>query len=151
VRFPRVLTCLLCEGVRPEQFGKTIILGFCGVLPAVKIIVYDFAQPVPLTFYLLGEALEEGGSFRLAPAILDSKGTSVPGKDPSEMTVKVEPIGFLQLIMSFPGIKYPGPGVYTFRLHVNGKQEYENTFELIQDDPARPVVGSPAAQRIAPG
>lgn len=47
-------TCIACDAIRPELYGKLILLGFLGVCPNVDVGLQNLDQPSVITFLLSG-------------------------------------------------------------------------------------------------
>ncbi len=54
--FPKIVACLICEGVRLEQNNKATFLGVYGITPFVEISLGNLAAPTQLGFVLFGAA-----------------------------------------------------------------------------------------------
>jgi hypothetical protein len=52
--FPTIHACLLCDFARQELGNKTILIGFYGAAPDVRIIIHDFKLPVQLCLVFCG-------------------------------------------------------------------------------------------------
>lgn len=51
MNFPKIDACIVCEGVRREEFGKHVLLGFYGVTPHVHILIQNFQAPSCCVLY----------------------------------------------------------------------------------------------------
>jgi len=123
--FPTINACIVCEFARPEVGNKTILLGYYGIAPHVRIQVQDFALPVQLCFVFAGGPGH--GHFRMDLKVTSHNGATfdAPGVE-GDMSPEAS---VSNIFMGFQGV-LPGPGDYTASLLVNGKAQYQAAFAL---------------------
>ena len=140
--FPRIDVCIICEGVRPEPQNKTLLLGFFGIAPYVRILLKDFDSPATLAFVFCGG---EGppGKHDIGLRLKDPEGSVVSTAN-SSPDIKGGELGVrpgTNIFMGFQG-KLGKPGKYTVVLIVDGAEHYSTTFDIL------PMVPSPLAGRV---
>jgi hypothetical protein len=128
--FPTINACFVCEGARPELGGKTILLGYYGIAPHVRVQIMNFALPVQLTFVFAGGPGH--GHFRVDLRITAANGATFDAQGLEGDLVSGTTVS--NVFMGFNGI-LPGPGNYTASLLVNGAVQFQAAFGL---DPAPP-------------
>lgn len=124
--FPDIRHCLICEGTRPEPFGKMSILGFYGVTPDVEIAVKDFRQPLQLAFIFVGmpgTAGDYGVRFEIADAagevVISTPAVQALVEQGKRMNMSVQVLAAL-----------PRPGRYAVRLFIGEVLHYQDTFDV---------------------
>ena len=125
---PRIDFCIVCEGIRPEIGSKATILGFFGLLPRVEITLSQWGQPLILMF-LLGTHGGKGKSLVQAK-IINPNGTELLSSEvtevhPNENVNLNTNIGF-----GFMPISFIQEGKHEFRLILNDKETYRETFNV---------------------
>lgn len=125
--FPRIQTCIVCEGVRAEPFGKLLIFGYYGVAPEVQIALLDYSVPVNLCFLFPGGA--GSGNFRVAVRLTAPDGTNRESID-GQGSTSFGPVRS-NIVVYFQNT-LPGPGRYTLTLLVDGRDNYQTAVELRQ-------------------
>src|SRR5579862_9406236 len=58
--FPRIDTCIICEGVRREINNKHTLLGYFGIAPYVQVSLGNLEAPAVLCFVFSGGSGEPG-------------------------------------------------------------------------------------------
>lgn len=124
-----VVSCIVCEGVRPELGGKATILGFGGVLPYVDMGIKDL--PAKLSNLTLLILIKGSGSAPANLLILNPDGTAA---DPSEGTeIQLDWDGAGQVIgasIGLSGFVANQVGIYSVRFSLNERLIYESSFEI---------------------
>ncbi len=126
---PRLVACLLCEGLRPEAVGKTTILGFFGVLPQVTIQVVRLDQPLPqLSFVVQSDEPEAAGEANLRIVIYSPDGTELISLE----YPKVQWRHGKKMLVAFNIVPFPisGAGRYTVHFEIDGVRSYESAFSI---------------------
>jgi hypothetical protein len=124
--FPAIRHCLICEGTRPEPFGKLSILGFYGVAPDVEIAIKDLRQPLQLGFVFVGSP-GTVGQYPIRFEIADEAGQVVVS--PPAVQAAVEQAKRMNLNVQLLAV-LPRTGRYGVRLFVSDALHYETTFEV---------------------
>ena len=129
---PKIDVCIVCEGARAELYNKTILLGFYGVAPYVRILLHDFQAPVMLCFVFCG-AGGSAGKYNVGLRLTDPTGrvlsNSQTAPDVSgELSADRD---LTNIFLRFQGL-VGGPGKYRLDLIVNGLEHFSTTFELSQ-------------------
>src|SRR5258708_6204642 len=121
--FPKIHSCVMCEGVRPEENGKSTIVGFLGITPYVEIAVQDLSKKVQrLTFLFLG--MGGLGKFKLICRVvrLSGKDAGKVLESSSEGLVefkdKEKGVAF---VLEIPPISFDYEGEYNLQLVVDGQ------------------------------
>jgi hypothetical protein len=131
--FPRIHSCVVSEGVRPEVLRKLTIFGFFGVAPNVHVVVGDFAQPVTLYFLFVGGA--GAGYFRANIRVVAPNGRAFVGV--SDAVGEFAPDMFVCYVGIGFQAQLPGPGEYAITLTADGRDQYSTTMELHQGNQER--------------
>lgn len=127
--FPKIVSCLVCDAIRPEPNNKFTLLGFAGVAPLVTLGVPSFAAPVPLSFaFCAGQTSD--GSFQVQITIIDVRMKKTIAATPMT-TVPVVSRDQSVLAVSFNAL-FPGPGTYKVLFWVDGLVHYETSLGLDQ-------------------
>lgn len=136
--FPKILDCIVAEGIRLEVEGKATILGFYGVVPHVEIGIKDPKKPVSLHFILMSSGLPPEtmpAQYKGRVRILKPDGSTL--KDSGEMELelvatpsdKVTPRAML--VFGISSVIYDTAGKYTFRLLVQPDIKYDASFTIV--------------------
>jgi hypothetical protein len=132
--FPRITTCIVCDGVRQEILSKYVILGFYGVTPDVQISIKDFALPISLCFFFCGTVAE--GRFRAELRLKGPGGQIIPaGVLPAEGTFTADK-RVTYVALYFQNV-IPGPGVYQVSIMVDGVEHFPTSISFVHGNPAR--------------
>lgn len=123
--FPDILHCLVCEGSRPEPFGKSTLLGFYGVAPDVEIAVKDPSIPVLLALVFIGGIPAESSSHALR---LEFAGPKEILFEAPSTEIQVKPKKRLVMHIQLPPLQLAETGEYEVRLFVDGGQHYREKF-----------------------
>lgn len=126
--FPKIDACLICEGVRPEAFGKHILLGFFGAAPHARVSIKNIAHPTILCFVFCGGAGE--GNFNIDLRVTDSNGTVVANPTPGLVNAQLlSGKSSTVIFMSFNGT-FSNYGVFRVALVINGTEHYSTTVAI---------------------
>lgn len=140
--FPRIATCIVCEGVRQEIGNKFTLLGYYGITPIegrpIDIGIGNFDGPVNLMFVFVGG--QGGGSFHVGMTITSESGQRFEA--PSLNGVLDPAKGGTNVFMGFSGV-LPGPGTFTASLVVDNGVVFSAPFRLERQQPA-PTIGPPS-------
>jgi len=129
--FPKIDACIVCEGIRQEIHSKSIILGYYGITPYVRVRIKDFSQPVTLCFVFTGGA--GAGSYHLKLELIHSSGFVPENKFASVISGQLMPeIPVTNAMFAFQGVMKPGR--YNLALIVDGIAHFKSSVELKQLD-----------------
>jgi hypothetical protein len=131
--------CFVCEAVRPELNNKTILLGFYGLTPYVKVRFGNLQLNASLCFVFSGgptSVREKYSDIRLR--IFDPTGVEVTN-DKNAPPIKDGMLGGgaggTNLFLSFFGV-LGKTGIFRVALVVNGVEHYSTTIGIEQGIPA---------------
>lgn len=124
---PKFDDCLVCEAVRPELGGKSIILGYVGICPNVDISVGRLDQPIFLTFLVTGGP--GNGVFDATFQIVDDKGLVVGSIGPWQF--KAIPTSATTLASTLAPT-FGHPGVFALRVLVRNIEQFRAVFRIGQ-------------------
>lgn len=127
-----IKSCIVCEIIRPEAFGKLSLLGFFGVCPDVEIAVQNLDQSVILAFLLTGTI--DAGTYSLSFAILDSTSDRVIASTDSKFTAVKGPVALPFAMM----LVFGHSGQFWARYSVDGKEQFRASFRIAQAQPQTP-------------
>lgn len=126
---PQIDSCLVCELVRPEPFGKLSVLGFFGILPNVNIVVSRLDQPTVLAFLFNGTV--SAGTFALSFAVIDPDGNRVIASTDSKLTT-AEGTVVLPWQMLFT---FGRPGNFIVQCSLDSVEQFRGSFRVTQSTP----------------
>jgi hypothetical protein len=130
--FPKIDTCIVCEGVRQEINNKHILLGFFGITPYVRVFIKTFQIPVSLCFVFCGGHQQpQANRFNLDLRLSDSRGNtlSTPSTSPGIKGAQLQSTNVTNVFFAFHGM-LSEPGVYHVALLVNGVEHYATTVNI---------------------
>jgi hypothetical protein len=121
----KVLSCIVCEGVRQETGGKATIFGFAGILPDVKILVSDDnVSDLCLLISTLGEG-EAVFTFKLVDP------SNVVIAEPNGVSIKWDPNdGVRNVVLSIRDVNYLFEGNYTIVVFADAREVYKGSFQV---------------------
>ena len=123
---PDVRHILLCDEVRQEVTGKSLLLGFFGVAPDVEIVISGgqlFVERLAFMIMLAPGAVDAQVSFQIA----DDAGKAVLQVAP-ELVQLGEAGRRSSLLVQTRGLLFPQEGEYQFFVVVDGLAHYRTTF-----------------------
>jgi hypothetical protein len=132
---PDFQACLVCDAVRPELNGKTIILGFFGICPNVTINIPRLDQPSPLTFLLLGGPGD--GTFEAVFDVVDEGGFVVAST--TLVTFRAVKNAATHLANGFVLI-FGHPGTFAFRCFIDQQERFRGEFRIAEGPVQQPAV-----------
>lgn len=122
----KIESCIVCEIVRPEPFGKLSLLGFFGVCPNVDIALQHLDQPVVLTFVFTGTI--DAGTFDLSFAVVDSENERVVATTESKFTAVQGGVALPCTMMFVSG----HPSLFFVQCKVNEAEQFRGSFRISQ-------------------
>jgi hypothetical protein len=127
--FPKIDTCILCEGVREEINRKYILLGFYGICQHVRVLVKDFQ--IPLTFCFVFCGGEGEGKFNLDFRVRDAAGATINNTLPSAVVGAevFKNVPNTTVFFTFQGT-FAKSGDYNISLIVDNVEHYSATLYL---------------------
>jgi hypothetical protein len=125
--FPTFDYCIICEIIRPELGGKSILLGFYGLAPDVDLSVQDMNRPVALSMLAGCPPVPEANiGYEYAVAITRPDGVGI-FQSPSFRLV-VSPGKRIQIPMWFNIAPPILPGRYSISIMVNREVRLDTSF-----------------------
>lgn len=141
---PKIIYCLLCEGVRVEQGGKATVLGFLGVLPHVEMFIAADENPpssgTALTFLIATEGGD--GVLKLLARLLNPDDSLL--KEMPEKAVVFKGGQKHNLGVLVAPILFQNTGVHTLQLLIDGKEHYRASFTVSGIDESLLAAKQPA-------
>lgn len=128
---PRFDACLVCDSIRPELDGKSILLGFLGVCPRVDFGVPFLDKPIAVSFMFSGET--GSGTFTSHVAVYDDSIDQILAQSVVQ-TFEASPLGSTTLIAPFL-LTFGHSGTFSIRLAVDGLESFRSTFRVRQGTP----------------
>jgi hypothetical protein len=136
--FPRIDTCIVCEGARPEPHNKNLLFGFFGIAPYVRVLLRDFNLPVTFCFVFCGGE-GSAGKHDISLRLTDPQGSIVsPNAFPDIKGGELGTRATTNIFMVFQG-KLGSPGTYRVSLIVDGVEHYSTTVDFTPVSSAPPV------------
>ena len=121
-------TCIACDAIRPELYGKLILLGYLGICPNVDVGLQDLDQPSVITFLLSGSPGdgEFAGSFdivdeterRTVAAVASIPFRAIPGTRTN-------------LATTFVAV-FQRPGIFVLRCFIDDRVRFRAYFRVSQ-------------------
>ncbi|MGP0018820.1 MAG: hypothetical protein ACLPHP_09655 [Candidatus Sulfotelmatobacter sp.] len=144
--FPTFDFCIICDIVRPELGGKSILLGFYGLAPNVDITVPDVNRPMGLTMLAGCPPVAEANlGYECSVVITRPDGVGI--FQTPQLRLAVSQDKRMQIPVWFNIAPPILPGRYSIRLTVNHELKLDTSFSIRAATPAevnRPVSGSAA-------
>ena len=144
--FPTFDYCIICEIIRPELGGKSILLGFYGLAPNVEIIVQDINRPVALSLLAGCPAVAEVNiAYEYFVAITRPDGVGIYQTPPFRLVVAQDKR--IQIPAWFNIAPPILPGRYSIRVMVNREVKLDTSFSIRTATPVdinRPQSGAGA-------
>jgi hypothetical protein len=144
--FPTFDYCIMCDIIRPELGGKSILLGFYGLTPNVDLAVPDINRAVVLSL-LAGcpPVTDAAVVYEYVILITRPDGVGIFQTPASRLAVAQEKRAQISLFFNIaPPIL---PGRYSIRVLVNGEVKLDTSFSIRTPPPAdvnRPQPGTGA-------
>jgi hypothetical protein len=126
--FPKIHTCLVCEGIRQEIGGKQTLLGFYGVAPLVGIILKDLN--IAAVFCFVFAAGEGSGDFEVHLRMTDPTGKECPSSLGSIRGKLASGIPVTNIFLGYQG-KLSAYGLYKVAVIVDGHENYTTTINIL--------------------
>jgi hypothetical protein len=135
--FPKIETCIICEGVRQERYNKHIILGYYGIAPHVTVILGSVREPATICFIFAGGSDDDsGGKYDVTLQIRNPTGMviSTPSNLP-QIKGAVLKSGDMpaNVFFTFQGV-FGMEGIFSLDLSVNGVNHYHTRLGVRQGD-----------------
>lgn len=125
---PTIEECIVCDQIRPELYGKLIILGFLGICPNVDVAIGRLDQPTTLSFLLLGGPGDEELKVRFD--IFDEVANRVVASIASA-AIRVIPMARTTLAPAFV-LTFGHVGPFSVRCYINEEMRYRGGFRVSQ-------------------
>ena len=120
----------MCEAIRPELNGKSIILGFFGICPNVDLRIPHLDQPTVLTFLVCGGPGD--GQFEASFDVVDEAGLLVVAT--ASLPFRATPNIPTNLAPSFL-LTFGRAGTFAVRCFVDSKERFRGTFRVAEGRP----------------
>jgi hypothetical protein len=133
--FPKIDVCIVCEGVRPEQHNKNLLLGYFGITPYVTVVYPNVQNPAVLFFVFSGG----GGTpanYDLKLSLIDPNGVelSTPQTSPPIKAGALGAAPVSNVFFGFHGV-LGRAGRFRVGLIVDGVIHFESTVDIKQVPP----------------
>ena len=125
---PTFESCLVCDLIREELYGKLAILGYFGICPNVDVRVKALEQPTVLTFLIAGG---KGSGEFFGNVVVFDEGSQQPIASGVSTTFLANPIG-ATYIGTLLVLTFGHPGLFSVRLIVEQSELFRAFFLVSQ-------------------